>query len=220
MYTCSPACTRACGCDCMCMHCLWPPKAGKGYLPQHLSTFCFGPGYGTDLELTWLAGLIAQSAPAIFLCLSPRAGIPGMCQAWSLYTTAGDSWGYELGFLRLGSKRFTGEPCLQPFSVVFCMENGLVAATTETVRQEWGLRLTAKDNRGLSCRDSMAKLKIWPLGPTESEEWEFLTIISYSGTPICNFLQMKSGVRNKIEKNDSWRTQQMSTLRNFALYSA
>lgn len=112
------------------------------------------------------------------------------------------------------------EPCLQPFSVVFCMENGLIAATTETVRQEWGLRLTAKDNRGLSCRDRMAKLKIWLLGPTESEEWEFLTIISYSGTPICNFLQMKSGVRNKIEKNDSWRTQQMSTLRNFALYSA
>lgn len=51
------------------------------------------------------------------------------------------------------------EPCLQPFSVVFCMENGLVAATTEAVCEEWGLRGAVKDNGGLSCRDSMAKLK-------------------------------------------------------------
>lgn len=113
------------------------------------------------------------------------------------------------------------EPCLQPFNAVFCMENGLVAATIETMSGKWGLRVAAKNNSRLSCWDSMAKLfKIWPLGPTEPKEREFLAIITYSGTSICNFLQMKSGVKNAIEKKDSWRTQRMSTLRSFALYSA
>lgn len=104
MYTCSPACTRACGCECMCMHCLWPPKAGKGYLPQYLSTFCFGPGYVTDLELTWLAGLIAQSAPAIFLCLSPRAGIPGMCKSMEPLYNCWGQLGIQTRFLTLGQQ--------------------------------------------------------------------------------------------------------------------
>lgn len=176
-------------------------------------------GQGTHL---FLAGLTAQSALVIFLCLSPRVQIPGIMASMQLFRQllgiAGNTNSVSYVWAASASQ---AEPCLQPLNVAFCVENGFVAATTEAVSDKWGLRVAAKDNRGLSCSDIMAKLfKIWPPGPTESKEWEFLTIISYSGASICNFLQMKSGVKNTIDKNDSWRNQRMSTLRDFALYSA
>lgn len=55
----------------------------------------------------WLDWLPSQPQRSSCVCLH-ELEFQACAKAWSLYTTAGDSWGYELGFLCLGSKCFTG----------------------------------------------------------------------------------------------------------------
>lgn len=118
------------GGECMCMYCMWQPKIGMGYLPQHLSTLFWGSGYLTapgthQFRLTgW--PISARDLPEI---ACTESGLQACGKSATLYTDAGDK---NSGFYAQATSASQTQSSLQPLNVVFCMENRLTVAMIQT----------------------------------------------------------------------------------------